>query len=232
MNVSVSTIELDISIQCHADIDVATVNEYTEAMTDGATFPPVDLFGTDAKCWIGDGWHRVMAARSLGLAEIDANIHPGGRIDALKYALAANAAHGRRRTNADKRCAVAIALREFGKMSDRAVADMCAVSDPFVANMRRALNPGIANELQCSTRTTSDGRQYPARRESSTIGKGPEAPTPAPAPADLHLPKPGPPRNGMQFARMAILDLEQIRGDDLERDQAFQFVKGWIDGHE
>lgn len=63
-------------------------------------------------------------------------------------------------------CAVAIALREFGKLSDRAIADMCAVSDMFVASMRRAINPG-ANELHLTTRTGRDGKEYPAHPASS-----------------------------------------------------------------
>jgi hypothetical protein len=38
--------------------------------------------------------------------------------------------------------------------------------------------------------------------------------------------------NGMRFAKMAILDLEQITDDDLERAEAFAFVKQWIKDHE
>lgn len=231
----VSAIELDTSIQCRADIDIATVNEYAEAMREGADFPPVILFGTAEKCWIGDGWHRVMAARSVGAEEITADLRPGGRADALRYALSANAVHGRRRTNADKRCAVAIALREFGKMSDRAIAEMCAVNHEMVGALRRVLDPGGGNRHVTATRTGRDGKEYPAHpaptARPSYDGPEPEVHTPLPAPADLHLPKPGPPRNGMQFARMAVMDLEQIRPDDLERDQAIRFVRGWLDEH-
>ena len=234
MNIPLSAIELDASIQCRADIDIATVNEYAEAMQAGADFPPVVLFGFQDRAWIGDGWHRVMAARSAGLDNIVADLRAGSRVDALRFALGANAVHGRRRTNADKRCAVAIALREFGKMSDRAIADMCAVSHTFVENMRRALNPPIGNEYQY--RTTSDGRQYPAQRKPaerpSFDGSASAEATSPPEPADPPLPKPGPPRNGMQFARMAVMDLEQIRPDDLERDQAIRFVRGWLDEHD
>lgn len=233
--IALNAIELDTTIQCRADIDIATVNEYAEAMREGAEFPPVELFGTDAKCWIGDGWHRVMAARSIGLKEIAAELLPGSRLDALKFALSANAVHGRRRTNADKRCAVAIALREFGKMSDRAIADMCAVSDPTVASMRRMLEP-TAKDLQFDTRLGRDGKERPAHpapnvARPSHTGSAPAEPTLPPEPAAQPLPKPGPPRNGMQFARMAVMDLEQIRPDDLERDQAIHFVRGWLDEH-
>ena len=36
MTILLSAIELDASIQCRADIDIATVNEYAEAMQAGA----------------------------------------------------------------------------------------------------------------------------------------------------------------------------------------------------
>lgn len=42
----------------------------------------------------------------------------------------------------------------------------------------------------------------------------------------------GPPCDGMQFARLAIMDLEQIRGDDAEREEAFAYVKQWIGANE
>ena len=51
-------------------------------------------------------------------------------------------------------------------------------------------------------------------------------------PSKLTTPTLGPPCDGMQFARMAILDLEQIRPDDVERKQALATVRRWIDEHE
>ena len=41
-------------------------------------------------------------------------------------------------------------------------------------------------------------------------------------------PKLGPPRNGVQFARMAIMDLEKITDEDVEREEAFQMVTDWL----
>lgn len=84
----------------------------------------------------------------------------GGRVDALKYALGANAIHGQRRSNADKRRCVEIAVAEFPKMSSRAIAELCGVSHPFVESIRPSEVVTVSN----ATRTTSDGRQYPATR--------------------------------------------------------------------
>jgi hypothetical protein len=54
--------------------------------------------------------------------------------------------------------------------------------------------------------------------------------------ADTGLPLPPPklgaPSNGMQFARIAIMKLEEIRDDDLERDQAFTHVRRWLDARQ
>lgn len=44
--------------------------------------------------------------------------------------------------------------------------------------------------------------------------------------------KVGPPNLGMQFARLAVMQLEQIKHNDCERKQALQFVKDWVATHE
>lgn len=219
-----SVIELDASIQCRAAINTALVNEYAEDMRAGDKFPPVELYGSKRRCWIGDGWHRVLAAKENGSDEIAAILRPGGRVDALKTALRSNALHGRKRTNADKRRCVEIALREFPKLSSRAIAQMCGVDDTTVAAVR-----GIAGIPQ-STRTTSDGRQYPAHRERAEAE--PDEPEPTAPDYTGHQAArrtPTAPSNGMQFARIAVMKLEEIREDDLERQQAFQHVRSWLD---
>ena len=38
----------------------------------------------------------------------------------------------------------------------------------------------------------------------------------------------GPPCVGMQFARIAILNLDQIKNNDIEREQAINAVKEWM----
>jgi hypothetical protein len=229
MNIKLTSIERDTTIQCRAKICMETVNSYADDMTDGAKFPEVELFGTKDKCWIGDGWHRIMAADQIGAIDIPAKLNPGGRAEALKRALGANAVQGQRRSNADKRRCVEIAVAEFPKMSSRAIAELCGVSDPFVLQIRQVLT--VSTSI-----TGTDGKQYPATRR-------PRISTPEEEDAfyfkkqkeenkreniDRSKLKRGHPSNGMQFARMAILDLEQITDDDTERVEAFEFVKEWI----
>ena len=83
------------------------------------------------------------------------------RIEALKFALSANATLGRRRTNEDKRRCAKIALEEFPKLSSRAIADLCGVSHTFIEQIRPLATVAGATVL------TSDGRQHPAHPNNS-----------------------------------------------------------------
>lgn len=69
--------------------------------------------------------------------------------------------------------AVEIALREFPNLSSRQIAEMCGVSHHTV----EAARPDEAlGTLPNATRTTSDGRQYPARREQPKEPPQPKEP--------------------------------------------------------
>ncbi len=166
-SIPLPAIEMDTSIQCRASIDTAVVNDYAERMTEGDKFPPVDLFGA-TQFWIGDGWHRVMAAKQIGALTIETNVHEGARRDALKFALGANAAHGHRRTNADKRRSVEIALLEFADLSSRALGELCAVDHTYVLRIK---NEALGTNTNASAVTTTDGRQYPAKRITKAAEK-------------------------------------------------------------
>ena len=230
MNLPLTSIEMDASIQCRANIDTATVNEYAERMRESDVFPPIDVYGTEQKCWIGDGWHRVLAALQFGFKDIPSTMHSGGRAEALRHALGANSQHGRRRSNADKQRAVEIALREWPNKTTAELAELCAVSRPMVESLR----PVDADSA--STRERRDGREIPARNATRpqappTEQRPPkeEQPIEEEVPEKRQVPKLGPPCDGMQFARLALMDLDQIRNDDLERLQAFQVVRRWLD---
>jgi ParB-like chromosome segregation protein Spo0J len=82
------------------------------------------LFTDERDYWIGDGFHRVLAARRAGLTEFPADVRPGSRRDALLHSISSNDAHGLPRTNADKRRAVGLLLSdpEWGQWSDREIA--------------------------------------------------------------------------------------------------------------
>jgi len=240
MKFKLSAIEMDTSIQTRTHIDMATVNEYAERMVEGDTFPPVELYGTKDRAWIADGWTRIMAAQSMTFKDIDANLHPGGRTDALKAALSANTKHGQPRKRQDVDRVIELALKEFGKLSDRALGEMCGVADVTIAAHRPKDN---CKSLAVETRIGKDGktRKLPKAKESPAsdppadlLDDEPamEPAEKAPEPATEPMRKPGPPCRGMQMARIAIMKLGEITKDDTEREEAFATVKEWINEHE
>ena len=122
---NIQTVKLDdlvtegLQVRCSTNKDVAA--EYAEAIKDGAKFPPVIVYRHAAgsasakapggKYLLADGYHRVGAARELGLVEIEADVREGGYNEALRFALQANTAHGLRLTNADKSRALELAWK-------------------------------------------------------------------------------------------------------------------------
>lgn len=147
-------IRTDAGTQSRARIDELTVADYAEAMIRGDKFPPVVVFQNNGDLILADGFHRVSAARKARLTVIAAEVRHGTRTDALKFSLHSNHAHGLRRNNEDKRHAVNLALKEFSHLSDRVIAGLCAVSQPFVGVLRRELITVISSE----TRVGKDGK--------------------------------------------------------------------------
>jgi transposase-like protein len=92
------------------------------------------------------------------------DVRQGTRDDAAWFALGANKANGHRLSNADKQRAVRRALVMRPGQSNNSIAELVGVSDSTVKKYRDEL---VSNSQigECSTVTTSDGRQYPARRE-------------------------------------------------------------------
>jgi ParB-like chromosome segregation protein Spo0J len=155
----------DKSIQQRAGgLQSARVREYSKAMKNGDTFPPVIVYhdSDEDKYWLADGFHRCAAVVDAGFSEIDVNVIEGTRRDALLYAAGANAAHGVRRTNADKRKAVITLLtdEEWHQWSDHEIAKKTHTTQPFVSKLRRMTD---SNAL----RLGADGRII----DTSKIGK-------------------------------------------------------------
>ncbi|MBK1718530.1 ParB N-terminal domain-containing protein [Thiocystis violacea] len=112
----------DSRLQFRADgLDQDYVLQLVHAYEEGVDLPPVVLYcGADpdsrdltkAIYWIADGNHRVAAAAVARLSQIPAIVRHGGRLDARRHALGANADYGKRRTRADLAYAYSRAVEE------------------------------------------------------------------------------------------------------------------------
>jgi hypothetical protein len=166
-------VRLDGGTQSRAELNADAIAEYAEKYADGLAMPPVVVFYDGKSYWLADGFHRCNGAKQAGKEAIVAEVHQGSQRDAILYSVGANARHGLRRTNADKRRAVEMLLRdaEWGSWSDQVVAVTCVVSRSFVQKLR----PEQPATMAGSARTGLDGkvRKMPER----------EAPTPQVAPA-------------------------------------------------
>jgi hypothetical protein len=56
----------DGGAQTRVEMNPDIINEYAEAMLNGAVFPPIIVYDDEIDCWLGDGYHRFEAARKLG----------------------------------------------------------------------------------------------------------------------------------------------------------------------
>jgi phage N-6-adenine-methyltransferase len=101
---------MDGGTQMRESLDQATVERYAEHYTDGVEFPSVVVFYDGQVYWLADGFHRVHAAIAAKLEAINADIRSGDRMAAIRYALSANAANGRPRSNGDMRRAYMVAV--------------------------------------------------------------------------------------------------------------------------
>lgn len=139
MNLKLSDIITDADLQAREKLSDEAIAEYYDVIREGGKLPPVKVFFDGTRYFLGDGWHRLFAHKTAGLATIEADIVQGTRRDAMKYAMGANNDHGLRRTIADKRKAVGMAFDdiEMAELSDREIAKLCNVSHVFVAKLRK-----------------------------------------------------------------------------------------------
>jgi hypothetical protein len=149
--------------------DMFTVSDYAEDMKNGQTFPPLSVVFDGEHYWLWDGFHRLAAHVKNEAKFVACEVRQGKVEEARWLALGANKNHGLRRTNADKRRAVEMALKSRPKMSDRAIAEHCGVSHQTVCNHREALSKV---DSQPDTRTGRDGRTI----NVANIGKPSSAP--------------------------------------------------------
>jgi hypothetical protein len=195
--IEVSKIRIDGGTQSRAAINEQTVAEYAEAMEDPATvFPPLVVYYDGRDYWLADGFHRLAAWQRIGRVEVPAEVRQGDRRRAILHSCAANAAHGLRRTNDDKRRAVMTLLEdaEWSQWSNREIARRCGVHYNFVGKLRADVTITPSDSEAPRTYTTKHGTE--AQMDTSRIGKAEadpplEYPEPACWPVVDHEPASG-----------------------------------------
>lgn len=183
-----SRIRIDGGTQSRVELNNATVEEYSEAMAEGAAFPPVVVFFDGANHWLADGFHRYFGADHAGIDSIAADVRNGTQQDAQLFSFSVNADHGLRRSNADKRKSVTGALKHpvSSKWSDNQIAKHCGVHHSTVGDVRRSLAESASDKPAERTYTTKHGTT--AVMNTANVGKSKPAQTQAAAPAPASAP--------------------------------------------
>lgn len=136
--------QIETPFRVRHQVNKATVQEYAEDIKGGAKMPLVDVFVEEgsSRYILADGEHRVLAHMQADRKTIKCKVHTGTEKEALRFALQANATNGLRRTMADKRKCVLIALNEaeFDGLSLRELADLCHVSHEMVRQVKQEIN--------------------------------------------------------------------------------------------
>jgi uncharacterized ParB-like nuclease family protein len=168
----VAAIRTDGGTQPRSTILRDVVEEYAAAMADGAKFPAITVFYDGAEYWLADGFHRMAATEAAGREKINCDVRQGTRRDAVLHSVGANAAHGMRRTNEDKRRAVRVLLEdaEWSRKPDNEIAKLCGVSQPFVGKMRPPPDPSY-NGYKIERTVERNGTIY--TQNVSNIGSNP-----------------------------------------------------------
>ena len=148
MKLKLKDIRIDGQTQSREYISEDVVKEYAELLLEDIEFPPIEVFFDGANYYLADGFHRFFANKKAGFLDVEANVHEGTRRDAVLFSVGANAVHGLRRTNEDKRKAILTLLNdiEWGEWSDSEIARQCCVSHVTVGRVRKTA--GLAKTEQ------------------------------------------------------------------------------------
>lgn len=152
-------IRIDGGTQTREKINEETVAEYAERYQDGDSLAPIEVLFDGVDHWLVDGFHRWHARARAGFGDIECRITKGTQRDAILKACGANANHGLKRTNADKRKSVKILLsdKEWSARADRWVAEACGVSHTFVAEIRSQTNSRLLATLPVDEKNQRSG---------------------------------------------------------------------------
>jgi hypothetical protein len=172
-SVKISDIRTDGDTQNRCEFDRDLVSEYSRAMHEGAVFPPMLVFFDGTHYWLADGFHRHAACVDIGLEFVDVQVKEGSLRDAQLYSFSANANHGKRRTNADKRRAVQTMLgdSEWSQLSDREIARICQVGNEMVSRLRRESSLCDSHSEKPAERTYTTKHGTEAKMKTANIGK-------------------------------------------------------------
>ncbi len=171
---AINKIRTDGGTQPRKGLDADTVEQYTQAVKAKVKFPAVVVYYDGATYWLADGFHRLQAHRNAQKRVILADVRQGNLREAILHSAGANATHGLRRSNDDKKRAVMCLLDdpEWVEWSDRAIARRCNVSHVFVAKLRAGTGNVTSTERKFTHHKTGEETTMKLPKQASKLIDG------------------------------------------------------------
>lgn len=173
-----ASLRADDRLKSRVSICPETVADYAELLVEGVDFPPVVAFDDGSVKWLAAGFHRYAAHGKAGRKTILTDLRQGSFDDALLYSVGENAAHGLRRSNADKQRAILLLLESerWGQRSTNWIAEQVRVDPKTVLRVRESLSEHIHRPAPENPQVKpsgyvqgKDGRFQPARKPAPTF---------------------------------------------------------------
>jgi hypothetical protein len=144
--VAIASLTRRPELQPRVQMNEALVEEYREAMQEGAEFPSIDAIELpDGERLLGDGWHRCAAAERAGRTEFLTYVWRGSYEEAVEFISKRNARHGERRTMGDlgKSIKMLRSLAKWQRASNVEIAKHFGLNE---STIRRAQSETAANQ--------------------------------------------------------------------------------------
>jgi RNA polymerase sigma factor (sigma-70 family) len=132
-------IKVDHDLQSRVKTSMAVVQDYAEAISGGAVFPPVVVYFDGKDYLLADGFHRHEAFKQAGKNTIPAEVREGSRREAMIFSAGANAKMGHRPMRDDTKKAVRMLLSDpdvLATWSHKDIALHCGISIPTATTYR------------------------------------------------------------------------------------------------
>jgi len=216
--ISCDLIEATSATQCRKKLSKEYIDLYCEDLKNGAIFPAVDVFKEkgSGRYILANGFHTLIAHIHAEIESIECNVHEGGMREALAFAFGANSEHGLRRSNADKRHTVEMALKDpyFSQLPRQELADLCRVTKRSVqriANQDAVGDEGGDNVTPGKPRPANNDDHRPTKPEPTQqeIERGELRAALGMVKA---LPYDGPDVGKLELTEADIVDLEYVSG--------------------
>lgn len=150
--IDISAIVFSEDLQARVSVSEAAERDYFELASNSLAglWPfkdPVEIFECDGVMYLTDGWQRCHSMVKAGKTEVYARVVRGScKDDVVAAVCIANAKHGLRRTNDDKRRAVKIALEQWPEATAASIAEKCGVSWPLANSVKKEMFPEQSRE--------------------------------------------------------------------------------------